>query len=190
MSRTPPSPNRGGLDYNIGMHPLPTLVSVEEYLRTSFSDGDREYIDGTIVERNLGDRDHSRAQGELIYIFRVLRATHKTYAFPEQRVQVKPTRFRVPDVCVYLGREPEEQVFRTPPFLAIEILSKDDRPGDVQEKVRDYLEFGTAFVWVIDPQARSAHVFTRAGVSEVADGILRTAEPAIEIPLADVLGEA
>ena len=170
------------------MHPLPTLVSVEEYLRTSFSDGDREYIDGTIVERNLGERDHSRAQGELIYLFRVLRATHKTFAYPEQRVQIKHTRFRVPDVCVYLDREPQEQVFRTPPFLVVEVLSKDDRPGDVQEKVRDYLEFGVAYIWVIDPRAHSAHVFTPDGSSEVNDGILRTAEPAIEIPLDDVLG--
>ncbi len=172
------------------MHPLPTLVSVEEYLRTSFSDGDREYIDGTIVERNLGERDHSRAQGELIYLFRVLRATHKTFAYPEQRVQVKPTRFRVPDVCVYLGGEPDEQVFRTPPFLIVEVLPKDDRPGDIQEKVRDYLEFGVAHVWVIDPRARTAHVFRQAGSFEVTDGVLRTAEPAIEIPLDDILGTA
>ena len=172
------------------MHPLPTLVSVEEYLRTSFSDGDREYVDGSIVERNLGEKDHSRAQGELIYLFRVLRATYKTFAYPEQRVQVKATRFRVPDVCVYLNQEPVEQVFRTPPFLAIEILSKDDRPGDVQEKVRDYVEFGVAFVWVIDPWRRTAHIFTQAGGSEVTDGVLRTAEPAIGIPLDDILGPA
>ena len=170
------------------MHPLPTLVSVEEYLRTSFSDGDREYIDGSIVERNLGEKDHSRAQGELIYLFRLFRTTFKTFAFPEQRVQVKPTRFRVPDVCVYLGREPLEQVFRTPPFLVVEVLSKDDRPGDVQEKVRDYLEFGVAFVWVIDPRGHSAHIFTQDGSSEVGDRVLRTTDPTIEIPLEDILG--
>ncbi len=170
------------------MHPLPTLVSVEEYLRTSFSDGDREYIDGTIVERNLGEKDHSRAQRELVYFFRNHQDTHGTHAFPEQRVQVKPTRFRVPDVCVYLDREPQEQVFRTPPFLVVEVLSKDDRPGDLQEKVRDYLEFGVAYVWVIDPRAHSAHVFTADGSSEVSDGVLRAAEPAIEIPLDDILG--
>ena len=172
------------------MHPLPTLVSVEEYLRTSFSDGDREYIDGTIVERNLGEKDHSRAQRELIYLFRVLRDACKTFAFPSQRIQVKPTRFRVPDVCVYLDREPSEQVFRTPPFLVVEVLSKDDRAGEIQEKVRDYLEFGVAYVWVIDPRARGAHVFTPAGTSEVTDGILRTAGPPIEIPLEDILGAA
>ncbi len=44
----------------------------------------------------------------------------------EQRVQVSPTRFRIPDVCVVLGK-PDRQIFRTPPFLCIEILSQDDR---------------------------------------------------------------
>ena len=33
------------------------IVSVEEYLRTSYSDGDREYIDGRVVERNFADQD-------------------------------------------------------------------------------------------------------------------------------------
>jgi len=39
-----------------------TLVSVEEYLRTSFPDADREYIDGRIVERNVGEVYHSDVQ--------------------------------------------------------------------------------------------------------------------------------
>jgi len=116
---------------------LPTLVTVEEYLRTSFPDGDREYVDGRIVERSLGEKDHSKTQAELIYRFRRMRDNLGVYAFPEQRVQVRPTRFRVPDVCVYTGSEPGEQVFRTPPFLVVEILSRDDRPCGVQEKVRD-----------------------------------------------------
>ena len=37
-----------------------TLVSVEEYLRTSYPDGDCEYVDGEIVERNVGEIDHGR----------------------------------------------------------------------------------------------------------------------------------
>jgi hypothetical protein len=33
----------------------PTLVPVEEYLETQYQDGDREYVDGRIVERNVGE---------------------------------------------------------------------------------------------------------------------------------------
>ena len=42
-----------------------TLVSVEEYLRTSFPDADREYIDGRIVERNVGTGSHEAKDGVL-----------------------------------------------------------------------------------------------------------------------------
>lgn len=90
---------------------LQTRVSADEYLRTSFSDGDREYVDGRIVERNLGEKDHSRTQRELVYFFRTRQSSLGTYAFPEQRIQVKPMRFRVPDVCVCLGSGPENKFF-------------------------------------------------------------------------------
>ncbi len=162
------------------------MVSAEEYLSTSFADGDREYVDGVIVERNLGEKDHSNTQGELIYFFRVLRAKLGTFAFPEQRVQVSPTRFRVPDVCVYVGSAPEEQVFRTPPFLVIEVLSPDDRASDVQEKIEDYLAFGVPFVWVIDPRTGRGYIHTPEGSREAKDGVLRTSNPAIELPLREL----
>src|ERR1700676_5497880 len=113
-------------DRIISMPVQETLVSVEEYLNTSYDGPDREYVDGRIVERNLGEKDHSRPQRKLIAFFVANENSLRTFAFPEQRVQVKATRFRVPDVCVYIGTEPDEQIFRTPPFLAIEILSKDD----------------------------------------------------------------
>ena len=152
-------------------------------MRTSFSDGDREYVDGRIVERNLGEKDHSKTQGELIYFFRANRGNLGTYAFPEQRVQVKPARFRVPNVCVYIGKEPEEQVFRTPPFLVIEILSKDDRPRDLEAKVQDYLEFSVPYVWVIDPAAGLGYIYTREGKKEAAEGVLETDNPSIKLDL-------
>ena len=94
-----------------------SLVSVEEYLNTSYEGPDREYVDGRIVERNLGEKDHSRPHRKLIGFFIANEGTFRTYAFPEQRVQVKATRYRVPDVCVCIGARPAEQVFRTPPFL-------------------------------------------------------------------------
>ncbi|HYM12464.1 MAG TPA: Uma2 family endonuclease [Bryobacterales bacterium] len=165
------------------MPAAPVAISVDEYLHTSFPDGDREYIDGVIVERNLGEKDHSRTQRELILFFGALRATHATFAFPEQRVQVKPTRFRVPDVCVYIGSEPAEQVFRTPPFLVVEILSPDDRATAVQEKIDDYLACGVQFIWIIDPRTRRGYIHAPEGSHEAKDSILRTANPAIDLPL-------
>ena len=101
--------------------------------------------------------------------------------FPERRVQVKPTRFRIPDICVVAGAEPEEQIFTTPPLVCIEILYRDDRWSLVQERIDDYLAFGVRHVWVIDPRSRKAYEFTSEGMHEVKE--LRTPEPQISIPL-------
>ncbi|MEO7648931.1 MAG: Uma2 family endonuclease, partial [Bryobacteraceae bacterium] len=62
-----------------------TLMSVEEYLDASFPGPDCEYVDGLIVERNLGEQPHSWLQGELTGYFRDRRKSLRTYAFPEQR---------------------------------------------------------------------------------------------------------
>ena len=91
------------------------LVPVEEYLRTTY-DPDCDYVDGEVLERNLGERDHSTLLREFIFFFRSRREKWKCFVFPEQRVQVSPTRFRIPDICVYIGEQPQDQIFRTPPF--------------------------------------------------------------------------
>ena len=59
-----------------------TQVSVEEYLRTSFDGADREFVDGEIVERNVGGSQHSATQGRLIEFFYDLRKSHPLYARP------------------------------------------------------------------------------------------------------------
>lgn len=38
-----------------------TAIPVKEYLRMSFDGPDWEYVDGEIVQRNLGDLPHSDA---------------------------------------------------------------------------------------------------------------------------------
>jgi hypothetical protein len=82
-----------------------TLVSVAEYLHTSY-DPDCDYVDGEVLKRNMAERDHSELQGELLLYFRDHRREWNTYAFVEQRVQVGPTRFRVPDLVFILeGRK-------------------------------------------------------------------------------------
>lgn len=48
-------------------------LPVEEYLRTSFPDLDKEYRDGELVERSLPDYLHSKTQGLLIVLLSALR---------------------------------------------------------------------------------------------------------------------
>src|SRR5258708_39435130 len=72
------------------------LVPLEEYLNTTYNP-DCDYVDGEVVERNLGEQDHSDIQSELVHFFRTRRKQWSVYAYVEQRVQVAPRRFRVPD---------------------------------------------------------------------------------------------
>jgi Uma2 family endonuclease len=165
--------------------PSRTLVSVDEYLHTSY-DPDCDYVDGDIVERNVGERDHSELQGEIYAYIRSLKEKSNVHPYIEQRLQVSRTRFRIPDVCVVAGDRPSEQIFTKPPFIAIEILSKDDRMAQMQDRIDDYLTFGVRYVWVVNPQTQRAWSYTKDGSHEAKDGILRTEDPAIELPLREI----
>ena len=160
------------------------LIPVAEYLSTSY-DPDCDYVDGELEDRNVGEKDHSKAQGNL-YLY--LWTHYQTMCvFVEQRIRVSASRYRVPDICVTLG-EPAEQVFAQPPFLCVEILSPEDRAGRIERKIADYLRMGVRCIWVIDPRAREGFIHTATGMHAVEDGILRASDPEIAVPLADVLG--
>jgi Uma2 family endonuclease len=161
------------------------LISVAEYLRTAYSP-DCDYVDGEVLERNLGEKDHSRTQRQFIRYFCAKEQEWNAFCFPEQRVQVAPRRFRIPDVCLVLGKEPDEQVFRHAPFVCVEILSRDDTLESIQTKIDDYLNFDVPYVWVINPRSRRAWVYTKERIQEVTDGVLRTENPALTVPLAEV----
>jgi Uma2 family endonuclease len=119
-------------------------------------------------------------QGAVFLYFEVRRKQWGLRAVPEQHVQVAPTRFRVPDVCVVQG-EPTEQIFRTPPFICIEVLSPEDRLSEMHQRVQDYVNFGVPYVWILDPATRKAFRSTSGALAEI--GELRTEDPEIVIPM-------
>src|SRR5262249_17977120 len=87
---------------------------------------DCDYVDGELIKRNVGEHDHADLQTELAVFFRSLRTRLRIHAVVEQRVQGSPTRFRVPDLCVLTTPPPYPPIFTEPPFICIEVLSKDD----------------------------------------------------------------
>lgn len=161
------------------------LVSEEEYLHSVY-EPDCDYVDGQVQERNVGERLHSILQGEFIYYFRSRQHQWRLRAFPEQRIRIAPGRYRIPDLAIYKEPAPRDPVFTTPPFIAIEILSSEDRMSRIRQRIDDYLKFGVLYVWVIDPETRKADVYTPGHFYEAADLILRTENPAIEVPLAEL----
>jgi len=64
-------------------------------------------------------------------------------------------------------------------------LSPDDRASELQEKVEEYLQFGSPFVWVMDPRTRRAWVHAPRG-SQLTASAVWTENPRIELPLEEV----
>src|SRR5260221_8869094 len=108
-----------------------SLVSVEEYLSQTY-EPDCDYVDGRLEGRNVGELDHGWLQTALSSYFFVRRKQWNITVVVEQRLQVKPERYRVPDICVMLSPKPTEQILASPPFLCIEILSPEDRMNRVR----------------------------------------------------------
>ncbi len=149
-----------------------TSIPAEEYLHTTYRPN-CDYVDGEVLERSMGEQSHARLQLLLASFFRFHRDTWRLRALAEQRVQVKATRFRIPDVCVVWRSDPNEEVLRTPPLLCIEVLSSDDSLRSLQERVQDYLEMGVTSIWAVDPWNRVAYYASTQGYLQPTDGYLR-----------------
>lgn len=77
------------------------------------------------------------------------------------------------------------------PDLVAEIVSPNDRPGELLNKVGDWLEAGVRVVWVIDPPRGMALVHDAGGSTILVpmDGRLEGGDvlPGFSVPLSDIL---
>jgi Uma2 family endonuclease len=159
------------------------MMTVEQYLRTQFEGSDREYLDGRIVERNMGEWCHAVVQAEVTHLLRLKRPELGIHVITEIRTRVAETRIRIPDVGVWLADYEPEGVPTVPPFLAVEIISPDDRPKPMREKIREYLTWGVKWVWLINPYTKTARSCSadNAPDGEMVEGSLRTKDPVLDV---------
>jgi Uma2 family endonuclease len=140
-------------------------IGVEEYLDLVFDDRpEPDYVDGGVVERALPTPVHSQIQGLLVVLFAPLITRFRLVLLPELRVRVEPSRFRVVDLAVYRDSRPEGRYATTPAYVAIEIVSPDDRHSELTERLEDYRRWGVPHVWLVDPQLRRVYEYTEAGL--------------------------
>ena len=165
-----------------------TLVSVQEYLGTSYRP-DRDFVDGELLERNLGELEHSLLQTAIVTQFWNKKEQWNFLPVVEQRVQVTPTRFRIPDVTVLRADQPREPVITEPPLILIEVLSKDDTLRSMQERVDDYLNFGVQHVWIVDQAMRRAYVCSAKGFQEPKQGVLFVPGTPIRLVLSELFDQ-
>lgn len=148
------------------------VVPVSEYLATTYRP-DCDFLEGELKDRNLGEQLHTRVQLILGNIFDNHRKEWNTRTSTELRVQVRPERFRIPDVCILRRSDPFEEIVTRAPLLCIKVLLLADTLGEMQERVDDYVRMGVANVWIVEPE----------------EGVLRVAGTPIAVTLAEAFAE-
>jgi len=166
----------------------PVLISVDEYLSTVYRP-DCDYIDGEVLERNMGEKPHSRLQSFFARYFAPFEDEWKFETLPEQRVRISERRYRIPDIALIPLNDDEPLIVASPPLLCIEILSSKDRMRKVQERIDDYARLGVKTSWVIDPWRRIAYFVGPDAVMRPTEGALTVPGTDISIEVSAVLAE-
>ena len=161
------------------------LISIGEYLGSVYRP-DVDYVDGYLEERNVGEFDHAKLQGRLLFLLTLKQEEWKVLVLPEARVQVSPTRFRIPGACVLREDIAEDPIINGAPLLCLEVLSPRDSISAIRKRAQDFLSMGVPEVWVFDPQTLTAYVCFSDSMTEHKDGVLRLERTPIELSLAEV----
>src|SRR6266568_8542084 len=181
---------------DVGTHPVLTAADVE---RISIPGKVTELIRGRLVVREPPGTWHGVISATLTRLLGDFVAQRGLGIVAAQdtgfKIAADPDTVRAPDVA-FIGRQQaglirERGYAELAPDLLAEILSPDDRPGEVLAKVADWLAAGTTLVWVVDPERREARVYRQDGSLSVfgSDGSLDGEDvlPGFTCPLKDVL---
>ena len=121
----------------------------------------RELVAGELLEMTPVGRPHARTFQRINRSLDAHVLEHglgEVYAEYGYVLERDPATVRAPDLSFVrtdrLAESSDEGYFTGVPDLAIEIVSPNDRPGEVRAKVKEYLDAGTQMVIVADPQNR------------------------------------
>jgi Uma2 family endonuclease len=177
----------------------PTLMTADELWQLHIPDKRVELVRGVLVVRELPGYRHGEVAARLAKLLMDHADAHGlgdvVVGDTGFKVASAPDTVRGPDiafVCRDRLPHPVPAGFAEfAPDLAVEVLSPNDRPGEVLAKVADWLNAGTTLVWVVDPVRRSARVYRQDGSESViqADGDLSGEHvlPGFSAPLATML---
>lgn len=146
-------------------------MTAAELVGVSYPDKVTELVRGLlVVHEPPGSRHGSIASrltyflGDFVYRNRLGRVFAQDTGF---HIESNPDTVRAPDVA-FLAEEragaiQDRGYARVAPDLVAEVLSPDDRPGEVRDKITDWLAAGVKLVWVIDPRRHAADVYRPDG---------------------------
>jgi Uma2 family endonuclease len=174
------------------------LVTAEELPGISIPGKSIELVRGVLVVREPPSTRHGRVAAWLTHCLLRYVSRHDLGAVIQDagfKIESRPDTVRAPDVA-FVSRSRVDEIpptgFATfAPDLAAEVVSPNDRPGELLAKVGQWLDAGTLLVWVIDPGRSQARVYRADGELTIipADGRLtgESVLPGFTCALAEVL---
>lgn len=184
--------------YVPAMTPPVAPTTADELLRLRLPNKRVELVRGVLVVREPAGSTHGLVAMSLgVELGVYVKRTGVGGVFAAEtgfKLTTNPDTVRAPDVA-FVTRERLPSPGATgyaplAPDLAVEVLSPDDRPGEVLGKVADWLSAGTRLVWVVDPARRLARVYRQDGSEALvtSDGALDGEDvlPGFSCPLASI----
>lgn len=161
----------------IRLYPPPGTATLEDAIYVDqHEDLACELIDGVLVEKTMGWYESLIAGHVVQEINNHLEQNKLGKALTtDATLQILPNQMRMPDACFiswkrFPGGLPDQPMPPLVPDLAIEVLSRGNTRGEMERKLKDYFDAGVQLVWYIDPQTRTAEVFTSPNdVEELAE---------------------
>jgi Uma2 family endonuclease len=168
-----------------------TPVSLDEYLNTAY-EPDRDFVDGVLLERNVGTQRHGLLQTFLILFFGQYIKSHRIALFTETRLRVDVTgRHRIPDVMIVELPYSQGKVVVDVPAIVVEIKSPDDTFDDIVDRCFDYEKLTVGGIVVMDPDNKRAWLFQQ-GTLQLLTGAairLKLSRQVIDFPFSRLFAE-
>jgi Uma2 family endonuclease len=139
-----------------------TLIAPKQYLATH-ADRETELVRGELAERPLPTRSHGRTQQRLAVLLDGV-----GYCCTEVRMRLAEDLYRIPDVAVFEGAGPAEEIPATPPTLIVEISSPEDRFEAMFRKLEEYRTWGVPHIWLVEPELKRCHIYESGSLTEVS----------------------
>jgi Uma2 family endonuclease len=166
---------------DIDLAALQGLWSVEQYLEqylrlTAQTNRLIEYTDGVIEALPMPTKYH-QAISKLLFLalLAVTQRIDGDVFYAPLRVQVRPGKFREPDLLLVIDRhDPRAQnEFWLGADLVMEIVSPDQPKRDTEKKPRDYAEANIPEYWIVNPLDETITVLVLDGDAYTTFGIFR-----------------